>query len=82
MPAAASWKKDWTPLKRAEVLEEWLGKRWRTEVTLTTDAAGIVKWRGFPGWYQVSQQTVSQGVTICNVTHARPSTAVTLPATP
>lgn len=81
MPAAASWKKDWTPLKRAEVLEEWLGKRWRTEVTLTTDAAGIVKWRGFPGWYQVSQPNDNQGVTMCNVTHARPSTAVTLPAT-
>ncbi len=77
-PAAASWKRDWTPLKRAEVLEEWLGKRWRTEVTLTTDHAGVVKWRGFPGWYQVSPLTGSQVVPMCRFTHAHPTASVTL----
>ena len=51
-PAAASWNKDWTIRKRGEVIEEWLGKRWRTKVEATTDAAGIVRWRGFPGWYE------------------------------
>ena len=51
-PAAASWNKDWSIRKRGEVIEEWLGKRWRTEVEATTDAAGIVRWRGFPGWYE------------------------------
>ncbi|MGL5018660.1 MAG: endo-1,4-beta-xylanase [Luteolibacter sp.] len=53
-PTAASWNKDWSIRKRGEVLEEWLGKRWRTEVELTTDAAGTIKWRGFPGWYDLT----------------------------
>lgn len=60
-PEAASWSKDWSIRKRGEVLEEWIGRRWRTEVTLQTDAKGRVKWRGFPGWYEVSvagQKTV------------------------
>lgn len=52
-PEAASWSKDWSIRKRGEVLEEWIGRRWHTEVTLQTDAAGGVKWRGFPGWYEV-----------------------------
>jgi len=52
-PEAASWNKDWSIRKRGEVLEEWIGRRWRTEVTLKTNAKGRVKWRGFPGWYDV-----------------------------
>ncbi len=52
-PAAASWNKDWSIRKRGEVLEEWIGRRWHTEVTLKTNAKGRVKWRGFPGWYEV-----------------------------
>ena len=53
-PEAASWNRDWTIRKRGEVLEEWIGKRWRTEVTLKTDAEGRLRWRGFPGWYEVT----------------------------
>ncbi|WP_395750463.1 endo-1,4-beta-xylanase [Prosthecobacter sp.] len=52
-PEAASWNKDWTIRKRGEVLEEWIGRRWHTEVALKTDAKGQVKWRGFPGWYEM-----------------------------
>lgn len=52
-PAAASWNNDWSIRKRGEVLEEWIGRRWHTEVTLKTNAKGRVKWRGFPGWYEV-----------------------------
>ena len=51
-PSAASWNRDWSIRKRGEVLREWLGKRWRTEVELTTDATGTARWRGFPGWYE------------------------------
>jgi endo-1,4-beta-xylanase len=51
-PEAASWSKDWSIRKRGEVLEEWIGRKWHTEVTLQTDANGSVKWRGFPGWYE------------------------------
>ncbi len=52
-PEAAMWNKDWSPRKSGEVIEEWLGKRWHTEVTVKTNAQGIAHWRGFPGWYQV-----------------------------
>jgi len=52
-PEAASWNKDWSIRERGEVLEEWIGRRWHTEVTLKTNAKGRVKWRGFPGWYEV-----------------------------
>lgn len=78
-PTAASWKKDWTPLKRAEVLEEWLGKRWRTELTLTTNADGMVHWRGFPGWYQVSPQDGKQTLPLSQFTRAQPSASIILP---
>lgn len=54
-PEAASWNKDWSIRKRGEVLKEWIGRRWHTEVTLQTDAAGRATWRGFPGWYEVSR---------------------------
>jgi GH35 family endo-1,4-beta-xylanase len=55
-PEAASWSKDWSIRPRGEVLEEWIGRKWHTEVTLKTDAQGKVSWRGFPGWYEVTAQ--------------------------
>ena len=76
-PTAASWKKDWTILKRGEVLEEWLGKRWRTEVTLTTDANGRAAWRGFPGWYEATASGSTD--TSFKVTIANPTALVRLP---
>ena len=53
-PEAASWSKDWSIRPRGEVLEEWIGRKWHTEVTLKTDSKGKVSWRGFPGWYEVT----------------------------
>lgn len=53
-PEAASWSKDWTIRPRGEVLEEWIGRKWHTEITLKTDAKGKVTWRGFPGWYELT----------------------------
>jgi GH35 family endo-1,4-beta-xylanase len=50
-PEAASWNRDWTPRGRAAVFDEWIGGKWRTEATVTTDDKGIARWRGFPGWY-------------------------------
>jgi GH35 family endo-1,4-beta-xylanase len=52
-PEAASWNLDWSIRKRGEVLEEWIGRRWHTTVTLSTGSDGIVRWRGFPGWYEI-----------------------------
>jgi GH35 family endo-1,4-beta-xylanase len=74
MPDSASWNKDWSIRKRGEVLEEWLGKRWRTEVSLTTDASGTAKWRGFPGWYDAGPQIGAFQVTMAN-----PTATVALP---
>jgi GH35 family endo-1,4-beta-xylanase len=54
-PEAASWNLDWTIRKHGEVLEEWIGRRWNTTVTLTTGNKGEVRWRGFPGWYDISK---------------------------
>ena len=79
IPSAASWKKDWTILKRGEVLEEWLGKRWRTDVTLTTDAAGRVAWRGFPGHYDVKLSNNKNTNGHFTVSMAKPTTTTTLP---
>ena len=77
-PSAASWKKDWTILKRGEVLEEWLGKRWRTQVTLTTDVNGAVQWRGFPGWYDLAPATAVATPVEFQVTKGKPSTRISM----
>lgn len=53
-PEAASWSKDWSIRPRGKVLEEWIGRKWHTEVTVKTDAKGKVSWRGFPGLYEVT----------------------------
>lgn len=53
---AASWSKDWSIRPRGEVLEEWIGRKWHTEVTVKTDAKGKVSWRGFPGCYEATAQ--------------------------
>lgn len=61
-PEAASWNKDWSIRQRGAVLEEWIGRRWHTEVTLRTDAEGCAKWRGFPGWYEVQAKGMKPSV--------------------
>ncbi|OYV03738.1 MAG: hypothetical protein CFE26_20590, partial [Verrucomicrobiales bacterium VVV1] len=53
IPEAALWKKDWTIRPTGEVWEEWIGRRWHTKVTLTTDSQGRIKWRGFKGSYRL-----------------------------
>jgi endo-1,4-beta-xylanase len=80
IPSAASWKKDWTILKRGEVLEEWLGRRWRTELNLTTDAAGRIEWRGFPGHYDIRLTKESQAASRFSIGMKKPSATATLPA--
>ena len=53
LPEAALWKKDWSPKASALTWEEWIGNRWHTRQTVTSDANGIVKRRGFRGSYQL-----------------------------
>lgn len=74
-PEAASWSKDWTVRKRGEVLEEWIGKKWHTEVTLRTDANGKATWRGFPGVYEVA---VAGGIETVVVPKSKPSVSLRL----
>ena len=71
-PEAASWNKDWSIRKRGEVLEEWIGRRWRTTVTLTTGQDGTVRWRGFPGWYEASTRAGGPAASF-EVTKAAPA---------
>jgi len=54
-PEAASWNRDWSPRLRGAVFEEWIGKRWHTELTAKTDAEGGIAFRGFPGWYEIRE---------------------------
>ena len=63
-PEAASWNKDWSVRARGKVLEEWIGKKWHTEVTLKTDAKGRVNWRGFPGWYVATVASETKAVSL------------------
>ena len=72
-PEAASWNKDWTPRLRGQVLEEWIGKQWHTDLTLKTDSEGRVQWRGFPGWYEVVSGSHSQSVPL---TKAKPDNSI------
>ncbi|MES2474817.1 MAG: endo-1,4-beta-xylanase [Verrucomicrobiota bacterium] len=54
LPDAALWRKDWSRRPAARMWEEWIGQRWHTRETLTTDGQGIVRWRGFKGSYTVT----------------------------
>jgi GH35 family endo-1,4-beta-xylanase len=78
-PTAASWKKDWTILKRGEVMEEWIGKRWHTDVTLTSDTSGRIKWRGFPGSYNINHTGHSNTSVRVSVTMSKPASSAILP---
>jgi endo-1,4-beta-xylanase len=75
-PVAASWNRDWSIRRRGEVLEEWLGRRWTTRVTLKTGKGGNVRWRGFPGHYQIEVGEKQQEFT---VSKAIPAAMVELP---
>ena len=57
LPEAALWRKNWTPKASALVWEDWVGRRWHTREIATSDAAGMVKWRGFKGTYRFSVGT-------------------------
>ena len=69
LPEAALWKRDWTRKPIGGVWEDWIGERWHSRETVTSDAMGKVTWRGFKGTYRVSMS----GVTTAPV---HPGTAV------
>jgi endo-1,4-beta-xylanase len=53
VPSAAFWKSDWRPTPAALVWENLILRQWHTRETLTSDASGIIRWRGFKGFYQL-----------------------------
>ena len=63
-PEAASWNRDWSIRQRGQVLEDWIGKKWRTDMKLKTDENGQISWRGFPGWYEVTTPTQKKAVNL------------------
>jgi GH35 family endo-1,4-beta-xylanase len=77
-PEAASWRRDWSARKRGEVLEEWLGRRWTTTVTLTTGKGGEVRWRGFPGHYRIQRKNGGAAEAAFTVSKAQPAGSVEL----
>lgn len=58
IPEAAMWRKDWSRKPIAEVWEDWVGKRWHSRETVTSDASGKITWRGFKGTYRLSVGSV------------------------
>jgi endo-1,4-beta-xylanase len=73
---AASWNRDWSIRKRGEVLEEWIGRRWHTSATLKTDRDGVIRWRGFPGEYEVLAGEAEKWISVSSET---PKAEVNLP---
>ena len=53
IPSAAFWKRDWSPTPAALMWENLILKQWHTHKILTSDARGIIRWRGFKGTYQI-----------------------------
>ena len=68
IPASAFYRADWSPRLAAKVWKELTQKKWWTESTTKTDAAGAVKVRGFLGDYDVTVfangKTTSKTVTL------------------
>jgi endo-1,4-beta-xylanase len=77
-PEAASWRRDWTVRKRGEVLEEWIGRRWTTRVTLRSGKDGVVRWRGFPGHYEIQRKDGAAEGSAFTVSKALPDGSVEL----
>jgi endo-1,4-beta-xylanase len=74
-PEAASYNLDWSARERGEVLEEWLGRQWTTDVSLTTDQNGKVTWRGFPGIYNLAGTPQNSALSF-SATKAKPDAEI------
>jgi hypothetical protein len=53
-PSTAWWTKDWTEKPGAKVWREWVCGKWRTDVTVMSDANGAAGITGFLGRYEVT----------------------------
>jgi len=51
---AAMFKKDWTEKPNAAVWREWVTKKWKTNVTASSNKEGLVNTRGHLGKYEIT----------------------------
>jgi GH35 family endo-1,4-beta-xylanase len=52
-PDAALFERDWTPRPMAKAWMDLVHREWKTDLTLTTDATGVARARGYCGQYDV-----------------------------
>jgi GH35 family endo-1,4-beta-xylanase len=53
-PEAALFRRDGTEKPNGRVWREWVSEKWRTDVEVRADAAGIVRFRGHAGTYELA----------------------------
>jgi GH35 family endo-1,4-beta-xylanase len=54
LPSAALWRADWTIKPAGEAWKKLVLEDWMTKTTVSTDATGAAKSRGFKGTYKIS----------------------------
>ncbi|OAQ42001.1 hypothetical protein A5893_02455 [Pedobacter psychrophilus] len=62
-PVAALWDKDWNLRANGKVFTQLVNKTWNTNVSGTTDKAGVFKTRGFNGSYDITVKYNGKEVT-------------------
>jgi endo-1,4-beta-xylanase len=63
-PLTAPWRLDWTERPAAGVWQDCIEKHWHTRLVVTSDAKGVVRWRGFKGNYQFQLEDRNAGLPI------------------
>jgi len=64
MPDAGLFDEEWNLLPHGKVYEELITKTWRTDQTLSTDASGVIKLRGFKGDYELTTTVEGKPVSL------------------
>lgn len=76
-PGSGLFRRDWTERPSLRAFEQLVREEWSPKLRLTTDAAGAVKFRGFPGDYRV---VLPRGATAeITLANERPEASVVVP---
>lgn len=80
-PETALWRKDWSEKPAAKIWKEWVGGKWKTDVTLKSNKDGKASVRGFYGRYEVTVSGKGEPFTTdIELTSANnPEAVITLP---
>ena len=80
IPRAALYRKDWSIKPNGQVWNELVLKEWRSNLTLPTNAAGMVSARCFQGQYQITVSYQGKTVTLpCTLPKEGAVLPVTIP---